>query len=148
MTGETVLQENVCGFLNEYYANIGKSNMLNVTPRSIWGDNDPGYFFEPITNNEVLDLIKEIDIGRDRCIDGLSTEILKESFGILNVQLQHLFNVSLEVSEFPRDWAKGSINILPKGGNLKDPSNWRPITQTLLPGKLLEKIVKDDCSIL
>ena len=39
-------------------------------------------------------------------------------------------------------WAKGLINILPKGGNLKDPSNVRPITQTLLPAKLLEKIVQ------
>ena len=52
------------------------------------------------------------------------------------------FNVSFEDSIFPRTWAKGFINILPKGGNLKDPSNWRPITQALLPAKMLEKLVQ------
>ena len=35
-----------------------------------------------------------------------------------------------------------ALFMLPRGGNLKDPSNWRPITQTLLPAKMLEKIVQ------
>ena len=56
--------------------------------------------------------------------------------------LQYLFNVSFEECEFPRAWAKGFINILPNGGKLKDPSNWRPITQTLLAAKTLEKLVQ------
>ena len=67
---------------------------------------------------------------------------MKEGFGVLTFQLQHLFNVSLGENVFPRDWAQGYINILSKGGNLKDPSNWRPITQTLLPAKMLEKMVQ------
>ena len=50
--------------------------------------------------------------------------------------------MSLEECTVPRSWAEGYINILPKGGNLKDTSNWRPITQTALPGKLLENIVQ------
>ena len=45
---------------------------------------------------------------------------------------------------FSREWAKDFIDILLKGGggNLKDPSNWKPITQTLLPAKLLEKVIQ------
>ena len=50
--------------------------------------------------------------------------------------------MSLDMSTFPREWVKGFINILPKGGNLKDPSNWRPITQTLLLAKMLENIIQ------
>ena len=145
-TGNVVPQEGLCNFLNDYYANIGKLNMLHVTRKPEWNNDKPGFFFDPVTNKETLDLIKDIDIGKDSCIDGIFTEILKESLSILNVQLQHLFNVSLVSSTFPREWAKGFINILPKGGNLKDPSNWRPITQPLLPGKLLEKIVQ--CRLL
>ena len=57
---------------------------------------------------------------------------------MLASHLQYLFNVSFEECEFPRAWAKGFINILPKGG--KDPSIWRPITQILLPAKMLEKL--------
>ena len=68
--------------------------------------------------------------------------MLKDGFGVISKQIQYLFNMSLEGNVFPREWAKGFINILPKGGNLKSPSNWRPITQTLLPAKMLEKIVQ------
>ena len=44
---------------------------------------------------------------------------------------------------FRRKSAIGFINILPKGGDKTDPSNWRPITQTCVPAKLLEKNVQD-----
>ena len=103
---------------------------------------DGGFIFEQITLKETSDLVKEIDIYNDSCIEGISSFILKEGFASITKQLQYLFNVSLEEGVFPRDWAKGYINILPKGGNLRDPSNWRPITQTLLPAKMLEKVVQ------
>ena len=47
--------------------------------------------------------------------------------------------MSLMKGIFPRTWAFGFINILLKGGNKTDPSNWRPITNTCVPAKLLEK---------
>ena len=56
--------------------------------------------------------------------------------------LAYLFEQSLRQGVFPRKWAIGYINILPKGGDKTNPSNWRPITQTCLPAKLLEKIVQ------
>ena len=142
ITGETIQEYNVCDFLNEYYANVGRANLQEETRKPYWNLGDPGHQFEGVTLREVTELVKEIDIGKDSCIEGLSTHILKNGFQTLAKQLQHLFNVSLEEGEFPREWAKGFINILPKGGNLKDPSNWRPITQALLPAKLLEKIVQ------
>ena len=32
-------------------------------------------------------------------------------------------------------------DVIPKDGDLSDPSNWRPITQTSVFAKLLEKLV-------
>ena len=141
-TGDVIKQEDICDFLNNYYVNIGMVNNVNVTRKPDWQESDIGFRFNHVSLREVTDLIKEIDVGKDSCVDGISTSILKDGFGVLSKQLQYLFNVLLEESEFPREWAKGFINILPKGGNLKDPSNWRPITQTLLPAKMLEKIVQ------
>ena len=141
-TGEVILKENICDFLNEYYANIGRANLVAETLKPNWNKEDPGFQFDVVTLREVTELVKDIDIGKDSCIEGISTHILKNGLSVLIKQLQHLFNVSLEESVFPREWAKGFINILPKGGNLKDPSNWRPITQALLPAKMLEKLVQ------
>ena len=41
-----------------------------------------------------------------------------------------------------RKLAVGYVNILPKSGNLSNPGNWRPVTQTCIPAKLLEKTVQ------
>ena len=142
ITGKSIKEGDICDYLNNYYANVGRVNMVYETPRPEWNVNDVGFQFEPITLKEIEDLVKEIDVHKDSCVDGISTPILRTGFNILARQLQHLFNVSLRESAFPREWAKGFINILPKGGNLKDPSNWRPITQTLLPAKMLEKIIQ------
>ena len=49
---------------------------------------------------------------------------------------------TLRLGIFPREWAVGYINLLPKGGDKRNPSNWRPITQTCIPAKILEKIVQ------
>ena len=140
--GDIIRQDDICDFLNNYYVTIGRARADIATPRPIWDLGDDGYNFEHVSLKEVSDLIKGIDVYKDSCIEGISSFILKEGFGSLPKQLQYLFNVSFEESVVPREWAKGYINILPKGGNLKDPSNWRPITQTLLPAKLLEKLVQ------
>ena len=42
---------------------------------------------------------------------------------------------------YPFEWSLGYVNLIPKQGVLSNPSNWRPITQTNLFGKNLEKIV-------
>ena len=49
---------------------------------------------------------------------------------------------SMTLGVVPREWTKGVINILPKGGDLTNPGNWRPITQTSIYGKILEKLVQ------
>ena len=66
--------------------------------------------------------------------------ILKDAFTAIPFRLCEIFSVSLKSGKFPRNWAKGFINILLKSGDLRNPGNWRPITQTCVPAKLLEKV--------
>ena len=42
---------------------------------------------------------------------------------------------------FPRKWACAKLIFLPKDGNSSNPGNWRPISQTNIFSKLLERIV-------
>ena len=58
------------------------------------------------------------------------------------IKIQMLFQRSLNSGVFPRKWAIGHVNILPKSGDLSNLGNWRPITQTCIPAKLLEKTVQ------
>ena len=52
-----------------------------------------------------------------------------------------MFNVSLSTGVYPSDWSLGYVNLIPKSGLLSNPPNWRPITQTNVFGKNLEKMV-------
>ena len=137
-----ISQGDVCDFPNDYYVNIGKDKLVVHTPCPVWDLNDPGHFFNEVSEREVTSLLKDIDVSKDSCIEGISTNILKHGFIALSKQMRYLFNTSMQTGVFPCEWVKSLINILPKGCNLKDPSNWRPISQTLLPAKLLEKLVQ------
>ena len=118
------------------------SNLAGETRKSECNIEDQGCSCDEITLQEVVTLVKEIDTGKDCCVEGISTLVVIYGFSVLAKQLQHLFNTSINNAVFPLAWAEGFINILTKGGNLKDPSNWRPITQTLVSAKMLEKLIQ------
>ena len=52
-----------------------------------------------------------------------------------------IFASSIETQIFPSTWSKGTVIVIPKSGDLSSPSNWRPITQTSIFAKIMEKIV-------
>ena len=133
---------NVPDFLNEYFVHIGNRNQTPVYNDDIVHRQVPNHVFDDITLREIKSLIKEIDISKDSCIDGISAEILKHAFQRIPDKIQMLFQRSINFGIFPRKWAIGYVNILPKSGTLSDPGNWRPITQTCIPAKLLEKTIQ------
>ena len=142
-TKENVSHEAMPDFLNAFYAKVGKRKSQDTgsfpdkyvlgVPCKI-GD---------ITIEEIVKLIREVDTNKDRCVDGIPTFILKSAFSKKPSAILHFFKKSLQYGIFPRSWATGYINILPKGGDKTNPSNWRPITQTCVPAKMLEKIVQN-----
>ena len=141
-TGEKVPSNETSNYLNNYFANIG----ARKSPvRGLFDEHEiHGEFFEigNVRIGEVSKLIAEIDEKKDSCIEGVSTKVLKATFSRVPNAVRYLFSISLKTGIFPRKWAIGFINILPKGGDKTNPSNWRPITQTCVPAKLLEKIVQ------
>ena len=86
--------------------------------------------------------MKNILITKDSCVDGITSEILKHAFKEIPNRICNLFRTSITTGSFPRKWAKEYVNVLPKSGDLKNPGNWRPITQTCVPAKLLEKALQ------
>ena len=128
-------------FLNTYFANVGKRKHLShdyYYDRHI--DHEP-FELGDLNIVEIQKLILQIDVSKDSCIEGMPANVLKSAMMVKPSAILHLFSKSLLRGIFPRKWAIGYINILPKGGDKKNPSNWRPITQTCIPAKLLEKLV-------
>jgi hypothetical protein len=57
--------------------------------------------------------------------------------------LQIIFNRALETGDSPKDWKTASVTPIFKKGTKGDPGNYRPVSLTSVPCKILESIIKD-----
>ena len=54
-----------------------------------------------------------------------------------------IFNRSLTTAEVPQEFWSADVCPIPKKGHLTDTGNYRPISLTSVPGKVIESIIKD-----
>ena len=101
------------------------------------------------TLDEIVKIIGDIDVSKSSCVHYVNARFCKDlMLSVPNVILTiyqrcitYICNTSLVTGKIPKDWTEGTIAIIPKDGDLTDPGNWRPITQTAIFAKLLEKLV-------
>ena len=143
---------NEANFLNGYYCNISErlgmaqnvnlaypdDNPLNVYARidSVFNIMD-----DPPTIEDVNIYVNDIDLSKSSSVDGISTNICKDLLQLVPNYFLSIYIKSFQTGIFPKRWAHGVITVIPKSGNLSDPSNWRPITQTPIFAKIFEKIM-------
>ena len=141
--GEDLNLEEAADYINTFFTNIGPD--LAKKHNAVWkyyGDVVPESV-EVITTNveEVTKLCKEIEIMKSSGMDKISSRICKDAFLVLEHQLTHLFNCSLNTAIFPDKWKVAKVIPLFKGGDREEVSNYRPVSLLPIPGKILEKIV-------
>ena len=76
--------------------------------------------------------------------DGIHPKILKEGADFLAKPLTTIFNKSLESSILPRDWLMATVVPIHKKGPRQQPANYRPISLTSIPCKILESVIRDE----
>ena len=83
----------------------------------------------------------EISLNKGSSVDGISTQICKDlRLSILN-RIVHIYSISIKSGIFPEGWSKGVITVILKPGDLLEPMNWHPITQTFIFAKIFEKTI-------
>ena len=75
--------------------------------------------------------------------DDLHPCILKEMHTSLAVPLAHLYRRSLDTGLLPQDWTVARVVPIYKKGDRQSPSNYRPISLTAVPCKILESLIRD-----
>ena len=132
-------------FLNKYFTNIVDNldislsndmccDVYNIDRRFCFSDDLP-------TIPEIINLINEIDVYKSSCVKDINTRFCKESMLAIPQVICSLLTKSLTSGVIPKAWVEGMITLIPKDCDLTQPGNWRPITQTSIFAKLLEKLV-------
>ena len=64
-----------------------------------------------------------------------------ELAGVLAKLLSIIYQQSWLTGEVPTDWKLASITPIYKKGQKEDPGNYRPVSLTLVPRKLMEQLI-------
>ena len=75
--------------------------------------------------------------------DGIHPRILRETARSIASPLANVFQKSLACGRLPQDWKLGSVTPIFKKGDRSLPGNYRPVSLTSVPCKVLESLIRD-----
>ena len=94
-----------------------------------------------VTKEGVTKLLKGLNPSKALGPDELHPRVLKELATELGPIFAHLFQQSIDSGDIPKEWTLANISPLFKKGDRSVACNYRPVSLTCVPCKLLEHIV-------
>ncbi|CAM4696941.1 unnamed protein product [Caretta caretta] len=152
-------KESVGPLLNEggnlVTEDVEKDNVLNAFFASIFTNKDSsqtaalgittwGVDGQPSVEKEVVrDYLEKLDVHKSMGPDELHPRMLKELAAVIAEPLAIIFENSWRTGEVPDDRKKANVVPIFKTGKKEDPGNYRPVSLTSVPGKIMEQVLKE-----
>ncbi|KAJ7404223.1 RNA-directed DNA polymerase from mobile element jockey-like protein [Pitangus sulphuratus] len=89
----------------------------------------------------VWNLLLQLDPYKSIGPDGINVRILKELTDVIAKPISMIFQRSWESGEVPADWTLANVLSIFKKGKKEDHGNYRPVSLTSEPIKIMEKII-------
>lgn len=94
-----------------------------------------------ISEQGVKKLLDELQVNKSSGPDGISPYVLKMCSTAIAPLFTTIYRKSINTGQLPQDWHTAVVTPIYKKGSPTDPGNYRPVSLTSIPCKLLEHII-------
>lgn len=98
--------------------------------------------FTPINSDNFLEIIGTFSYTKPSGYEDLNCRLLLDAIKCIPQIFVAFYNCSFYTGEFPASCKLARVTIIPKGGDLRNLDNLRPISILPVLGKVLERYAK------
>jgi len=95
-----------------------------------------------VNEDDVYKQLSTLNENKSPGPDNIHPAVLKKMAGVWTYPLTTLYQNSLQTGTLPSDWLLADVTPIFKKGSRSDASNYRPVSLTSIPCKMLERIIR------
>ena len=129
--------------LNAFFSSVCKEDDLCPIPQPTALYAGPVVEDVSITEDLVRQKLSQIKTSSAAGPDNIHPRVLHETRNTVSTQLAAIYRESLDTGILPEDWTIANVIPIYKKGSKDEPDNYRPVSLTSVPCKVLEAIIRD-----